>query len=122
MVFSIILSGVFTVFTVLLVLYSINAIDNEAFSCAAVTAFIAIGIAVIAFVFGLDAKANKALINAHINNPTRYTYEQLASHNELVTKLSVWHGTIFSFYNDTNLQTIDIDNVSQKIIVGTKDK
>lgn len=67
--------------------------------------------------YGCDAKINKALMQSHLESPTNYTYVQLAEHNELVTKCKVWQGTIFSFYNDVDLQTIDIDNVSQKVIV-----
>ena len=69
----------------------------------------------------IKAKTNKALMQAHLENPTNYTYSQLAEHNELVAKLRVWHGTIFSFYNDVDLKTIDIDNISQKVMVEGKE-
>lgn len=56
-------------------------------------------------------------MQSHLEYPVHYTYIQLAEHNEFVIKAKVWQGTIFSFYNDVDLQTIDIDNVSQKVIV-----
>lgn len=87
------------------------------FSC--ITAFILL---VCLICCSVDAKENKALMQAHLDNPTNYTYSQLAEHNELVTKAKVWQGTIFSFYNDTDLQTIDIDSISQKVIMQTNDK
>jgi hypothetical protein len=73
---------------------------------------------VIVICFGIEAKTNKALMKAHLESPSNFTYSQLAEHNELVTKSKVWQGTIFSFYNDVDLQTIDIDNVSQKVRVS----
>lgn len=85
---------------------------------AGITAVI---LAVLLPLFCIEAKTNKALMQSHIENPTNYTYSQLAEHNELVTKLGVWHGTIFSFYNDVDLKTIDIDNISQKVIVENKE-
>lgn len=122
MVFFIILSVVAIVATVLL-----GICANKEFSDVAalgagewgITALIAVACLVC---LGIEAKENKALIQAHLDNPANYTYSQLAEHNELVTKRKVWQGTIFSFYNDTDLQVIDIDNVSQKVIIDSKEK
>lgn len=86
-----------------------------------VSLIVAVTLAVCTPVFWNEAKINKALIQAHLENPTNYTYTQLAEHNELVTKLGVWHGTIFSFYNDVDLKTIDVDSISQKVVVENKE-
>ena len=64
------------------------------------------------------AHTNKTKYQSHLENPTQYTYEQLAEHNEEVTKHRAWQGTIFSFYNGVDLSNVDIDNVSHKAIVG----
>lgn len=63
---------------------------------------------------------NKTKYQSHLENPTQYTYEQLAEHNEEVTGHRAWQGTIFSFYNGVDLSNVDIDNVSHKVIVGDK--
>ena len=70
--------------------------------------------------FKVDAKKDMAIMRSHIENPTYYTYSQLAEHNEHVAKLKFWQGTIFSFYNGEDLETIDIDSVSQKVVVEPK--
>ena len=72
--------------------------------------------------FGIDAKEEKALMQSHLENPTDYTYGQLAEHNEKVAKYRAWQGTIFSFYNDVDLQIIDINSVSQKVIIDSNEK
>ena len=89
---------------------------------SAIFGVIAFMLMVIVIHAGLDAKAEKALMQAQLENPSNYTYSQLAEHNEKVAKYRVWQGTIFSFYNDVDLQTIDIDNVSQKVIIDSKEK
>ena len=122
MVFMIIFSIVATVATVLLGIYAEKETsDGAEFGawCSGITAFILV---VTLICVCIDAKTNKALMQSHLDNPANYTYSQLAEHNEFVTKAKVWQGTIFSFYNDTDLQVIDIDNVSQKVIVDSKDK
>ena len=67
---------------------------------------------------GITAHTNKTKYQSHLENPTQYTYEQLAEHNEEVTEHRAWQGTIFSFYNGVDLSNVDIDNVSHKVIVG----
>lgn len=101
------------------VVFGVMYVHNDGYELigAFAAAVLAISLAVILPVSCVEAKTNKALIQSHIENPTNYTYSQLAEHNELVTKLGVWHGTIFSFYNDVDLKTIDIDNMSQKVMV-----
>ena len=122
MVFMIILLVVTIVATVLLGIYAAKESSDGAEFGAWSSGIIAFIIVVCIICLGIEAKENKALIQAHLDNPTNYTYSQLAEHNELVTKKKVWQGTIFSFYNDTDLQVIDIDNISQKVIVDSKDK
>lgn len=100
---------------------TVSSEDNY-FAGAFVSIVIAIMLGVCTLCSWADAKENKALIKAHLENPTCYTYTQLAEHNELVTKHKVWQGTIFSFYNDVDLQAINIDNVSQKVIMDSKEK
>ena len=94
-----------------IVVFSIMFVHNDDFEFL-VGIFAATVLAVFLLLNCIDAKTNKALMQAHLENPTSYTYSQLAEHNELVTKLRVWQGTIFSFYNDVDLKTIDIDNIS----------
>ncbi|MEE3413512.1 MAG: hypothetical protein VZQ58_06510 [Bacteroidales bacterium] len=118
----IILLVVAIVATVLLGIYADKEISDGAEFGAWCSGVIAFVIMVCLICVCIDAKENKALIQAHLDNPTNYTYSQLAEHNEFVTKNKVWQGTIFSFYNDTDLQVIDIDNVSQKVIIDSKDK
>ena len=77
---------------------------------------------VIVICVGVGAKTEKALMQAHLENPANYTYSQLAEHNEKVARYRVWQGTIFSFYNDVDLQIIDIDSVSQKVIIDSNEK
>lgn len=91
-------------------------------SGSVISGFIAGMLMLIVICVGIDAKENKALMKAHLENPSNFTYSQLAEHNELVTKSKVWQGTIFSFYNDVELQTIDIDSVSQKVTIDSKEK
>lgn len=122
MVFFIILSVVAIVATVLLGIYADKEISDGAEFGAWMSGITALCIVVCLICLGIEAKENKALIQAHLDNPANYTYSQLAEHNELVTKKKVWQGTIFSFYNDTDLQVIDIDNVSQKVIIDSKEK
>ena len=104
------------------VLFAIMYIYNEGLELlgAVISGSTAITLAVLLPYCCVEARINKALIQSHLENPTNYTYTQLAEHNELVTKLGVWQGTIFSFYNDVDLQTIDIDSVSQKVVVEPK--
>lgn len=104
------------------VLFIIMYVNNEGweFIGAVMSGITAITLAFLLPYHCIGARINKALIQSHLENPTNYTYTQLAEHNELVTKLGVWQGTIFSFYNDTNLETIDIDSVSQKVVVEPK--
>lgn len=73
-------------------------------------------------ILGLNAKTQKALIQSHLENPANYTYSQLAEHNKFVTEKKVWQGTIFSFYNDIDLQTIDINSVSQKVLIESDEE
>lgn len=113
---------VFTVSAVLCILHEANNYSDAALIGGILTGSIAFGLLVGVIVLGVSAKQNKALMKAHLENPTYYTYSQIAEHNELVTKAKVFQGTIFSFYNDVDLQTIDIDNVSQKVIIEPKDK
>lgn len=95
---------------------TINEYDNGWFAFGGLISTIAVIIlAVLLPTFCYEARINKTLIKSHLENPSYYTYAQLAEHNELVTKLKAWQGTIFSFYNDTDLQTIDIDNISAKV-------
>ena len=89
---------------------------------SAISGAIACMLMLILICAGIDAKENKSLMKAHLENPSNFTYSQLAEHNEFVTKSKVWQGTIFSFYNDVELQTIDIDNVSQKVTIDSKEK
>ena len=105
--------------TVLFVIMYIYNDGLEIFG-AVISGVIAITLAVVLPNCYLEARINKALIQSHLENSTNYTYTQLAEHNELVTKLRVWQGTIFSFYNDVDLQTIDINSVSQKVVVEPK--
>lgn len=120
MVFLIIFSVVATVATVLLGIYAEKGTSDGAEVGAWVSGIAAFILVVLLICCGIEAKENKALIQAHLDNPTNYTYSQLAEHNELVTKRKVWQGTIFSFYNDTDLQTIDIDSISQKVIIDSQ--
>ena len=122
MVFMIILLVVAIVATVLLGLYYAKKDSDCAEFGAWVSGITAFILVVTLICVWIDAKTNKALIQAHLDNPTNYTYSQLAEHNEFVTKAKVWQGTIFSFYNDTDLQVIDIDNVGQKVIIDSKEK
>ena len=122
MVFFIILLVVAIVATVLLAIYADKEISDFAACGAWMSGITALIVVVCLVCIGIEAKENKALMQAHLDNPANYTYSQLAEHNELVTKRKVWQGTIFSFYNDTDLQVIDIDNVSQKVIIDSKDK
>ena len=122
MVFMIILLVVAIVAAVLLGIYADKEIsDGAEFGawCSGIIAFITV---ITLICVCIDAKTNKALMQSHLDNPANYTYSQLAEHNEFVTKAKVWQGTIFSFYNDTDLQVIDIDNISQKVIIDSKDK
>lgn len=96
--------------------------SEGAFIGGIISGFIAFMLMVIVILVGVDAKTEKALMQAQLENPANYTYSQLAEHNEKVTKYRVWQGTIFSFYNDVDLQIIDIDNVSQKVIIDSKEK
>ena len=105
--------------TVLSVIMYIHDGGLEIFE-AFISGVIAITLAAVLLTHCLEARINKALIQSHLKNPNNYTYTQLAEHNELVTKLRVWQGTIFSFYNDVDLQTIDINSVSQKVVVEPK--
>jgi hypothetical protein len=118
MVFMVILTVIAVVVAVGLLLYAFEG-DGDVRSVfgGVASLVVAITLAICTPVFWNEAKVNKALIQAHLENPTNFTYTQLAEHNELVTKLGVWHGTIFSFYNDVDLKTIDIDSVSQKVLV-----
>ena len=118
MVFMIILLVVAIVAAVLDI-YIDKEISDGGAGFSVITAFI---LAVCLICLSIEAKENKALIQAHLDNPTSYTYSQLAEHNELVTKKKVWQGTIFSFYNATDLQVIDIANISQTVIIDSKDK
>lgn len=122
MVFFIILSVVAIVATVLLGIYAKKGTSDDAEVGAWVSGITAFILVVCLVCLGIEAKENKALIQARLDNPTNYTYSQLAEHNEFVTKRKVWQGTIFSFYNDTDLQVIDIDNISQKVIMQINDK
>lgn len=122
MVFMIILLVVAIVATVLLGIYADKEISDGAEFGAWVSGITAFILVVCLICLGIEAKENKALMQAHLDNPANYTYSQLAEHNELVTKRKVWQGTIFSFYNDADLQVIDIDSVSQKVILDSKDK
>ena len=92
-----------------------------AFVGGGISGFMAFMLMVIAISARVDARAEKALMQSHLENPANYTYSQLAEHNEKVAKHRVWQGTIFSFYNDVDLQSIDIDNVSQKVIIDSKE-
>ena len=105
--------------TVLFVIMYIHDGGLEIFG-AFISGVMAITLAVVLPTYCLNAKINKALIQSHLENPNNYTYTQLAEHTELATKLRVWQGTIFSFYNDVDLQTIDINSVSQKVVVEPK--
>ena len=105
--------------TVLSVIMYIHDGGLEIFE-AFISGVIAITLAAVLLTCCLEVRINKALIQSHLENPNNYTYTQLAEHNELVTKLRVWQGTIFSFYNDVDLQTIDINSVSQKVVVEPK--
>ena len=96
--------------------------SEGAFIGGIISGFIAFMLTVIVILVGVDAKTEKALMQAQLENPANYTYSQLAEHNEKVTKYRIWQGTIFSFYNDVDLQIIDIDNVSQKVIIDSKEK
>lgn len=119
MTFMIILLVVFIVATVL----SLSQGDSESVLLAGIiSGIIACALAISIPILAVDTKENKALMQAHLENPANYTYSQLAEHNELVTKAKVWQGTIFSFYNDVDLQTIDIDSVSQKVVIDSKEK
>lgn len=121
MVFMTIVVIIFTVLTVLFGLYAAKKYSDVAAFTSATTGCIAFGFLVAVLIYGAEAKQNKALMQAHLEKPTNYIYSQFAEHNELVTKAKVWQGTIFSFYNDVDLQTIDIDSISQKVIVDSKD-
>lgn len=122
MVFMIILLVVAIVATVLLGIYADKEISDGAEFGAWISGITAFILVVCLVCLGIESKENKALIQAHLDNPANYTYSQLAEHNELITKRKVWQGTIFSFYNDTDLQVIDIDNISQKVIIDSKEK
>lgn len=117
MVFMIILTVIAAIVAVGLIWYALENDVAAALPGGLISLAVAITLAICTPVFWNEAKVNKALIQAHLENPTNYTYTQLAEHNEFVTKLGVWHGTIFSFYNDIDLKTIDIDSVSQKVLV-----
>ena len=95
--------------------------SEGAFVGSAISGFIAFMLMVIVICVGVEAKTEKALMQAHLENPANYTYSQLAEHNEKVAKYRVWQGTIFSFYNDVDLQIIDIDSISQKVIIDSKE-
>lgn len=117
MIFSIILSVVTIVAAVVFFVVFVVSAEDWAELLGIVCVVLAAIFVSLGLKFGLDAKKDKALIQAHLENPTNYTYSQLADHNEFVTKAKVWQGTIFSFYNDVDLQTIDIDSVGQKVII-----
>ena len=102
--------------------YHKDSCSEGAFVGSAISGFIALMLMVIVICVGVDAREEKALMKAHLENPTNYTFSQLAEHNEKVTRYRVWQGTIFSFYNDVDLQIIDIDNISQKVIIDSKEK
>ena len=120
MIFAIIALGVAIIAAVVFGVMYIHNSGCELIG-ATVAGTAAILLAVYLPVRCIEAKTNKALMQAHLENPTNYTYSQFAEHNALVTKLRVWHGTIFSFYNDVDLKTIDIDNISHKVIVENKE-
>lgn len=121
MTIGLIVTAIVTVLCIIMYAYaSYGFTALGAFVGAFVAGLSAIILAVLLPGFWSDARINKALIQSHLENPSNYTYTQLAEHNELVTKLRVWQGTIFSFYNDVDLKTIDIDSVSQKVIVEPK--
>lgn len=122
MIFMFILFVIFVITTVLLGVYYYKEYSYNALLLSLMSGVAAVVLLICIIWFGVEAKQNKALIRAHLDNPSNYTYSQLAIHNELITKLRVWHGTIFSFYNDTELQIIDIDNISQKVIIDTVDQ
>lgn len=117
MVFGIIGSIVAVIATILFAFYYVKKDSCDALVGAFVSGVISI--CAIGLLFGClaDAKQNKAFIQSIHDNPTNYTYSQIAEYNEFATKSRVWQGTIFSFYNDTDLHTINIDSVSQKVIV-----
>ena len=123
MVFSIIVIVVAVIAAVLCVWnYHKDLCSEGALAGSIISGFIAFMLMAIVITVGLDAKFEEALMKADLENPDNYTYSQLAKHNEKVAKCRVWQGTIFSFYNDVDLQIIDIDNVSQKVIIDSKEK
>lgn len=122
MIFMTISVIIFVVAALLLGIYYVNTYADWAKIGAALSGCLVVVFIVLLSCFGVESKTNKALMQAHLEKPTIYTYSQLAEHNELVTKLKVWQGTIFSFYNDVDLQTIDIDNISQKVMIEPKNK
>lgn len=117
MVFMVILAVVAFIASVLLGWYAEKECSDFATGGCVLFGLTAVTFLVLLVIFSCDARVNKALMQNYIEKPSNYTYEQLAEHNKFVTKSKVWQGTIFSFYNDVDLQTIDIDSVSQKVII-----
>ena len=120
MVFSIIASIVAVIITVLLGFYAVKEYSDIAGLGAFGLGFTSLILIIFLLAYCAEVRENKALIRSHLENPTNYTYSQLAKHNEFVDKAKVWQGTIFSFYNDVDLQSIDINSVSQKVIIESK--
>lgn len=110
MIFMVILTIVFGALAAL----SIHGRDEDTADFLVMLTLIIMGVTII-----MKVSANKeiALMRSHIENPTAYTYSQLAEHNERVTEIKFLQGTPFSFYNGVDLQLIDIDSVSQKVII-----
>lgn len=121
MIFITILLVVAIVATVLLGFYACKTHSDNPIVGSIVTGIVTFTMAITLINGCVKAKVDKALIQSQLENPSQYTYTQLAEHNEKVTKLRVWQGTIFSFYNDVDLSNIDIDSVSQKVIVENKE-
>ena len=117
MIFMTILLVVATIATVLLGFYSCKTGSDNSILWSIVMGFDVISLAFWLAYNCSKAKVDKALIQSQLENPSQYTYTQLVEHNEKVTKYRVWQGTIFSFYNDVDLSNIDIDSVSQKVMV-----
>lgn len=120
MVFSIIAIIVSVVIATLLLVYSLNEGSVLALMVSIVFGYSSVLIAGVMVTKYAESRAYKALIQSHLENPTYYTYSQLAEHNSFVAATKVWQGTIFSFYNDVDLESIDIDSISQKVIIENK--
>ena len=111
---------IFSFITIVLLVLSIRLECDESY--IALSTILCAVVIFLTIFFKVNAKKDMAIMRSHLENPTYYTYSQLAEHNEHVAELKFWQGTIFSFYNGEDLQAIDIDSVSNKVVVEPKMK